>query len=229
MSDSNAVLQRDAENDSQAFILQAGFRALLDAMSRPGELVCLDHQGTVQDEACRAGLFPATMLLADVLLDAGTTLLEQDGREAGAERLIARRTHVALAPAERAAYVIVARDSSDEDARQLIASLCPGTLEDPHTGATVIVECSVLLGRASDGLLTGSASDVESCDRWLLTGPGIKDRAGIALDRSEVVRARNERGDEFPCGIDMVFVDDFGHMLAIPRTTVCKEVESWDM
>ena len=64
---------------------------------------------------------------------------------------------------------------------------------------------------------------------WELSGPGIDGAAHFSCDRGDVLRARVARMDEFPCGIDLIFVDGFGHIAAIPRSSACREVESWDM
>lgn len=132
-----------------------------------------------------------------------------------------------------------------------------GTLEAPHLGATCIVECSTLLGRGRDGTLTGSSSNAshvapdqygepgsvaaavasaQAATEWRITGPGVDGSAVIACDRGDVLRARVEREDEFPCGIDVVLVDGAGHVIAIPRSSAIEcagALEdggcSWDM
>lgn len=229
MSGNEDVFQRDAAEDARAFELQRTFRALLACMARPGEVVCLEASEAAAHEAPETGLFPGTLMLADALLDAGTTFAVAADEGDRATDFIARRTHAVAAPAERAAYAIVPEAMRGDGAAQSISMLFPGTLEEPHRGATALVECSVLLGHAADGSRVGSAAHAHAKSRWELSGPGIEDVSRIVLDRADVMRARQGRSDEFPCGIDIVFVDGFGHMVAVPRSSACKEVESWDM
>jgi alpha-D-ribose 1-methylphosphonate 5-triphosphate synthase subunit PhnH len=229
MSEKNEVFERDEALDAQAFALQSTFRVLLDCMARPGEVGRLEATPTMTADAKRAGVLPATLMLADVLLDAGTTAHVAAPADPACARTIARRTHVALAAADTAAYAIVPEAVRGDDAAALVAALTPGTLEDPHRGATCIVECATLLGLDAEGERIGSVSSVHDRSCWELSGPGIKTTSRLELDRGEAVRAREERGDEFPCGIDLVFVDGAGHVAAVPRSTSVKEVAAWDM
>ena len=223
------VFARDAASDARAFELQRTFRALLDCLARPGEVVFLESSERAAGDAKAAGAFPGTLMVADALLDAGTTFSVAEGPEGALDQLVARRTHARALPAERAAYALVTDAVRDEAATAYVESLSSGTLEEPHMGATCIIECSVLLGLDAQGGKVGSASHSHAKSCWELEGPGVDGAARIVVDRADVMRARESRGDEFPCGIDLVFVDGFGHMVAVPRSSACKEVESWDM
>ena len=52
-----------------------------------------------------------------------------------------------------------------------------------------------------------------------LRGPGVERENRFAVDRVDWLRARAERGDEFPCGIEIVLVDPEGRVVAIPRSS----------
>lgn len=229
MSGQNEVFDRDPSLDERAFELQGTFRALLDCMARPGEVCRLSVTDAYEAEAERCGLFPATLMLADMLLDGGTTFCVTAAGYERAARQIASRTHVVPAALNTAACAIVPEAFRDEDASQAIAALTAGTLEQPHRGATAIVECSVLLGLDAQGMRVGSAAHARAKSSWELTGPGVDGAAHLSCDRGDVLRARLARMDEFPCGIDLIFADGFGHVAAMPRSSACKEVESWDM
>ena len=198
-------------------------------MARPGEVCRLSITDAYGAEAERCGLFPATLMLADMLLDSGTTFCMATTGFVRAARQIESRTHVTPAAPSEAACVIVPEAFRDEGAASAIAALTAGTLEQPHRGATAIVECSVLLGLDAQGLRVGSAS--HACDKssWELTGPGVDGTSHFSCDRGDVLRSRIARLDEFPCGIDLMFVDGFGHIVSVPRSSACREVESWDM
>lgn len=229
MSVQDEVFDRDPSLDERAFELQGTFRVLLDCMARPGEVARLTPNDAHEADAVRMGLFPGTVMLVDMLLDSGTTFSVAGEDTAGAARYIATRTHAASASIGKAAYTVLPETLRDAGAADAIASLAPGTLEEPHCGATAIVECSVLLGADAAGVRVGSASNGRPKSFWRLTGPGIDGAAMISCDRGDVLRARNDRLDEFPRGIDLVFVDGFGHVAAVPRSSSCEEVESWDM
>lgn len=229
MSEQDEVFDRDAALDERAFELQGTFRAVLDCMARPGEVCRLSITDAYEVEAKRCGLFPATLMLADMLLDSGTTFCMATMGFEHAARQITSRTHVTPAALDVAACAIVPEAFRDEGAASAVAELTAGTLEQPHRGATVIVECSVLLGLDAQGMRVGSASHACAKSAWELMGPGIDGTAHFSCDRGDVLCARAARMDEFPCGIDLIFVDGFGHIAAIPRSSAYREVESWDM
>lgn len=219
-ADAAEVLARDAAADVRAFYLQAAFRALLDAMARPGELAELPQPDeALGAEAARFGMDVASLMLADVLLDAATSFAVAGSRAEALERAIAGRTHAAVKPVDEAAFVLVGADGRGEVAERAVASATAGTLVSPHLGATVIVACGTLLGLDAAGTRTGSASGAVETEGFELSGPGVDGATRLELDRGDVVRARIERADEFPCGIDLVFVDGAGHVAAIPRST----------
>ncbi len=235
----NDVLERDSVLDARAFYLQRAFRALLEAMSRPGELVELPE---ADDAACAdaraAGLFPSTVVVADVLLDAATSVSVAGEGGAAAERVLTRRTHVLAADAQAAPYAVLPASVSGAEAVSFVVGLTPGNLLDPQLGATCIVECGTLLGCDAAGSRTGSASGAQAARAWELAGPGVKGTSSFETDRADVLRARIERADEFPCGIDLVLVDRAGHLVAVPRSSTVRAVEgnddrkggmSWDM
>ncbi len=229
MSVQDEVFDRDPSLDERAFELQATFRTLLDCMARPGEVARLCPSADCAADAERVGLFPATLMLADMLLDSGTTFALAGESADAATRFVAVRTHAARAAVDTAAYVVLPEAVRDKVAAGTIAVLTPGTLEEPHRGATAIVECSVLLGADAAGVRVGSASNARDKSFWRLSGPGIDGASVFSCDRADVLGARAARMDEFPCGIDLIFVDGFGHIAAVPRSSSCEEVESWDM
>ena len=235
----NDVLERDSVLDARAFYLQKAFRALLEAMSRPGELVELpEAEAAVRADADAADLFPSTIVVADVLLDAATSVAVAGEGGSAAERVLTRRTHVLSADAETAPYAILPAFVAGTEAESFVAGLTAGNLLDPQLGATCVVECGTLLGEDAAGSRTGSASGTQAPSTWELSGPGIKTVSSFETDRADVLRARTERADEFPCGIDLVLVDRAGHLVAIPRSSKVREAAgnddrkgalSWDM
>ena len=214
------VLERDAAADVRAFYLQAAFRALLDAMARPGELALLPQPPErVRAEAARIGIDAGSLVLADVLLDAATSFAVAGPRAQELERAIAGRTHATVRPADQAAFLLVGTDARGDEAARAVRAATPGTLVSPHLGATVVVACATLLGLDATGSRTGSASGSLACETFALSGPGVDGTSELTLDRADVVEARIGRADEFPCGIDLVLVDGAGHVAAIPRSS----------
>ena len=257
MTTSKARFERDARADQRAFRLQATFRVLLDAMARPGEVQRLTGLADEAAPAARVGLMPATMLLADALLDSATSLSVTGEEGTRVERLLVRRFHACVLDRQSASYVVVPVGVRGEPASSCVRGLAGGTLEAPHLGATCIVECSTLLGRGRAGAVMGSSSNASpgaekrGCEPgavaaavasaqastvWKIAGPGVDGMASIVCDRGDVLQARLERGDEFPCGIDVVLVDGAGHVAAIPRSSLVECAgaledggSSWDM
>jgi len=95
---------------------------------------------------------------------------------------------------------------------------------------------SVQVAETAGTAVLAQSFDVEPGDKTYcvtVSGPGIKNTHTFFVDRIDWLEARRDRGDEYPCGIDLILVDVDGHIVGIPRTTkivsVEKEGAAWDM
>jgi len=176
---------------------QRVFRAVLEAMARPGTLV--DIPGTID---APAPLAPATGSLLLCLADHDTPVWF-DRRAASAATLAWLRFHcgcpVADDPAS-AAFAAIA----DPMTMPPLASFHAGSDEYPDRSATLIVQVP--------SLTAGEA--------WMLEGPGIRDQAilsvaGFPPRFKEWVLANHEL---FPRGVDLIFVNG-SRIAALPRST----------
>lgn len=186
--------------------LQSAFRKLVSAHARPGTIVDLGPETRkIGDET---GLPPEFLLLALTLLDGETTFAVRSAGYENRERAISRLTSAPRGSLESAAFVLV--PDADTDANPVFDACSPGTLLDPHLGATVII----------------GAREISPTRALVLTGPGIRDSAGCAIVRDGAwLPGRNRKNREYPLGVDVIFVTAEGKAVAFPRTTVITESE----
>lgn len=185
---------------------QQVFRAVLEAMSRPGRVQALPSSelAALEPPGLSRGLI--SVLLS--LLDAETSLWLAPPLDTPAA-LAYLRFHTGVRVHERpqaAAFVAMAAAQARAD---LWATLNAGSDEAPQSGTTLIVEVDALASTAMAG-----APVLE------LRGPGIADRqsvcvAGLAAD---FWRAREAMASEYPRGIDLILCCG-EHLAALPRTT----------
>lgn len=151
-----------------------GFRALLDAMARPGRIAVVD--GALPPPP----LSPAGGVVALVLLDA-TTPLHLAGRHACAalRAWIAFHTGAPIVGPDAAMFAL-----GTWDALQPVDRFAPGTPDYPDRAATLIVE--------TDSLQSEGA---------VLAGPGIAGTARLSLPEIAAFRANHAR---FPLGFDTI-------------------------
>lgn len=169
------------------------FRAVLDAMARPGRIVAL---------AGASAPAPASPALASVLLTLtdGTTPVHL----AGAHDTPALRdwlrfhTGAPISPRDSAAFAI-----GTWEALLPLTDYLPGSAEYPDRSATLIVE--------TPGLST---------DGPRLTGPGIATEARLSLPDLAAFQANTAR---FPLGLDFLFTcgDRLAALPRTTRVEVC--------
>jgi alpha-D-ribose 1-methylphosphonate 5-triphosphate synthase subunit PhnH len=181
---------------------QLVFRAVLTALSQPGQTVALSTHADVPAGVSREG---AMILLA--LTDAETTLwLAPSLRQSGVGAWLRFHTGVVLVDEPGAAQFVWLGST---DPVPHLESLCQGSDAHPETASTLLVEVA--------GWLEGS-------DGWLFSGPGLKVPRHLVIGAAGESRMRELLGlhqnaaASFPKGLDLLLLAP-GRLLGIPRTT----------
>jgi alpha-D-ribose 1-methylphosphonate 5-triphosphate synthase subunit PhnH len=188
--------------DDLAADSQAVFRAVLEAMSRPGRRIA-------NPVACRPPppLTPTSAAVALALVDHDVSFWLDQSLDvpAVAEFLRFHTSAKACATPGDADFALVGR----ADAMPRMDAFNCGSLLHPERSTTVIVQTAALDGGSPVHLI----------------GPGIERRATIAPDglSAGFWEDWTENRRRFPLGIDIVMTDD-RHLLALPRT--CERVGS---
>lgn len=182
-------------------------RQLVDAMSYPGKITSLKpHYG---QHPYRDQIDDAFALIAKTLLDTEVTYCTVGQSAATMSAAIQRLTGSRQAPIEQADYIFVDDDVDDAQLAQTVQSVKCGNLVDPHLSATLIVK----------------VKQITNTRHYQLTGPGVKNRRGLHIDGvAQLLTARGKIVKVYPMGIELIFVDEAGNLVIIPRTTRLEEV-----
>lgn len=198
---------------SEILRMQRAFRAVLNAMARPGIVTGMPLPPT---ETVRyPGVSASLATLIDMFVDQATTFSLVPGfdgfdTERALSTAIAAETHARIESADAAAFIVVPRAMCGERIEEAVAAACGGSFESPEAGATVLVECGVVATGGEDSPAV----------QWVsIEGPGVKDSHVFGTDCVDWIWARNRRSDEFPCGIDIILTDGCGRVAAVPRTS----------
>jgi alpha-D-ribose 1-methylphosphonate 5-triphosphate synthase subunit PhnH len=175
---------------------QACFRALLEAMSRPGRVL-------TAGSALRppAPLAPAAAAVLLALADADTPLCSDAGAAAEAWLRFHCGAPILAAPGD-AAFVLATGAAPALDA------LAVGSEEQPQRGATLVLQVAAL----------------EPGRGWRLTGPGIEHehRLAVAGAPEGFPAAWAANRARFPRGVDVVLCAG-DRLAALPRTVTIAE------
>ncbi|MFH5923049.1 phosphonate C-P lyase system protein PhnH [Roseomonas xinghualingensis] len=175
---------------------QSAFRAVLEAMSRPGRVQRLQRPPSPPAPLCPAA---GAVLLA--LVDAGTPLF----LDAGADALEWVRFHAGcpvVGDAAEADFVLAA------GVPPRLAALRAGTDEDPQASATLILQVEAL----------------EEGAGWRLTGPGIEHehRLRVVGAPEGFVAEWAANAARFPRGVDVILCAGDA-VAALPRSITIRE------
>ena len=187
--------------DDAGHMNQKNYRALLDAVSRPGRAVRLPalEQGAA---------FAAALAIGRCLLDHEVSLCAIGGRGARAlQETLVQETGVRTDSLEKADFVFIIGGQSREGAGRAKR----GSLESPEKGATLVYCLNAEPALLSERL------------RVRLAGPGIAGPAGIIPEMAGIALARFQElmavNADFPLGVDAFFVQPGGELMALPRST----------
>lgn len=211
-------------------LLQRAFRNLMNACARPGLLGDIEPLARTGEDAALPACFD---MVVRTLVDQAVTFTVLGSRATEANTWISLQTHSHTAEVTQSDFVLVPDVANSSACREGVLKACAGTLIEPETSATIIIACGSLAGERipGDDLTTVAPGNKTYCVR--VEGPGVNGTATFFVDRIDWIEARSERGDEYPCGIDVILVDEQGHIVAVPRTTkvmaIEKEGAAWDM
>lgn len=186
---------------------QKTFRAVLQAMARPGTAVPLPKVLDLP-EAMPDGTLAILLSLAD--LDTPVWLHGQSADQDVAAWLSFNCGSPLAASAREAAYALL--DIRQEDAGldpAVLAGLPVGTAEYPDKGATVIVAVS--------GMDEGCGARI--------SGPGIRGTGSIRIPGSDIRfwEYARDLGELFPLGLDFIFASR-AEVVCLPRSTRIEEI-----
>lgn len=193
---------------------QRSFRQVMNAFAFPGSVRFIEPY-PAGDEGNEVLLSPYLEMTLRLFVDQAVTFAVVGADSVRWERYIALQTHARPVEAAKAEYLLVPSADDALACRTAVAGSFGGTLIAPERGAFVAIACGMLSARPQTGLA-----------RFAVAGPGVKNRTLFSTNRTDWARARAERGDEYPCGIEILLVADDGAIVALPRTTRIAKVSA---
>ncbi|MDD2979736.1 MAG: phosphonate C-P lyase system protein PhnH [Hespellia sp.] len=181
---------------------QKVFRELLDAMANPGTIRKITQQSQKFD-----GSYTSLMALGCTLLDNEETMYVEKNPNLSSELHSLTLAHESdLCEAD---YVFLSSEMNYGSMSQILKNVKQGTYADPHSSATIFLLCEC----------------VEGTEEMTLRGPGIKDSLTIFVRPyiKKVIELRDHLHVEYPLGVDLVFADETGNVMGVPR--LCKVTE----
>lgn len=167
------------------------FRVILQGMSHPGKVYLLPDAPEAESAAVQ---------LLGCLMDNEASLAVIDDAEL--EAALFRHTGSRIVPFEHADFIVACNGATFGN----LIHFKRGSLEYPHTGATLLY----LVEELSD-----AGNDI------VVTGPGVKGTASLRITgiHPGEWRLLKEVNREFPLGVDAVFLDRSGRIACIPRSS----------
>lgn len=197
--------------------LQSVYRKMVDSMSRPGLISDLRKEAALVEAETIKGCSASLLLVALTLFDQEVSFKVFSPQADSVSKTINQLTYAKPAETKKADYLLILKDAEKGSLEEAIINAQPGTLKNPHTSATIIVEV--------DSVTSGEA--------LLLKGPGIHTTELISLDINENwLESRQEKNKEYPLGIDLIFIDQNHQLISLPRTTQItrnRVIAEWDM
>ncbi len=175
---------------------QRVYRKLLQAMANPGRICSIETQA-LKFEAQGGALAAIGCTLLDNEVSA---YVEKNPRLL---RLFRDLTLTHPAELSQADYLFFTSPMNYASVDFVLKNAKRGTLADPQASATLIFFCENLCGTTSIAL----------------TGPGVdgaRNLRTVRYVRNIIVMRQNMR-TEYPCGLDLIFADRGGRIMAIPR------------
>ena len=169
---------------------QRVFRALLEALSRPGRLVELPEDGDGLDG------------LALTLLD-GEVSFHAPGAGGGFGERVARATGARLVPLPTADFAFFWSGGAEG-----LKDMKRGTLEAPEEGATAVVLVERLSPEGGEVVLELSGPGV----------PGMRTLGVDGFTRGAAEAMRESRVG-YPLGVEVYLIDGAGRVAGLPRST----------
>ncbi|MGJ3242416.1 MAG: phosphonate C-P lyase system protein PhnH [Opitutales bacterium] len=185
---------------------QNHFRAILDAMARPGEIRVLEPVSIDPPP----GLPSASALVALALINRDVAF-HLGFEDEAVEAYLKLNTGSPPAALEEADFIFAPGDAHPA----VVESAKEGILTYPETAATLVFH-------------VGGLGDLAGPDaaRWRLTGPGIPESRELVVAglNPALVAALQEKNDEFPLGADAILthsdpVSGRWSVVGLPRTT----------
>ena len=178
------------------FDTQSIFRKLIDVMAKPS---------VIQNISREAQGFPRK---DKELLALGCTLLDNEvsfyvEKDENFARALLDETLSRRGKLEEADFVFLTGSLNYESIRNMFFKVKAGTLENPQDSAVFLIYCPVLSGE----------------ENVCLTGPGIQGSKELKTTEyiKTILAIRQETAIEYPCGIDLIFADSRGNLMAVPR------------
>ncbi|MCL1796777.1 MAG: phosphonate C-P lyase system protein PhnH [Eggerthellaceae bacterium] len=200
--------------DKELHHIQLSFRAVMDAMARPGKVYNLPSYQ--EKRSSHFGLEAPLETLVKMFIDQAVSFCVIASEPTNIQNAIMAETHARATSQENASFVVVAHGCEKGLAEQAIAQAKKGSFLSPEAGATILLGCERLA-------FPKNRDDIEKKDAslyWVsVEGPGVKDSHVFGVDYFDWVWARKRREDEFPCGIEIILVDRQGQVVAIPRSS----------
>lgn len=215
---------------------QRTFRRVLDAFARPSTVQVLEPASA--NPARPAALDPVLEEAVRLFVDQAVRFCVVDVESDAVAAYLTSETHAQRSTLVMAGFVVVPRRADAATEREAVAGAFGGTLVSPEKGATVIIGCARVAAieaeaagadaaapaSARDVALSPDAAEQAGLRVFEVSGPGVADVNRFAVDRSAWAEARAARGDEFPCGIEILLVDAEGRAVAVPRSARVRAV-----
>lgn len=196
---------------------QRTFRALLDALARPGE------PASIPDDAAPGLPRPLVPVLALADVDVTVAILDDAVAADRWHDVVRTATGARRVPAPDAQMVVALRTPLARE----VAGLRRGAAEVPELGARLIVACRAVIPAAdppppsTPAVLRRSPSSAPPPTVDLeLRGPGVPDvrRVRVVGIGADVLASVGASNGDYPAGVDTWLVADDGTIVGIPRS-----------